>query len=130
LAANSPNDPRLLRLHPSDNVLTVIAALAAGDEIAIGEAKARVPVALAIGHKVAAEAIPAGAKIVKYGAPIGSAMRNIAAGEHVHTHNLQSDYLPTFLREDQGKYFAAGRTAGVSSVSAEDTGGPPVVRTL
>jgi hypothetical protein len=30
----------------------------------------------------------------------------ISAGEHVHTHNLQSDYLPTFLREDHSRYYA------------------------
>jgi hypothetical protein len=47
---------------------------------------------------VAARPIPAGAKVIKYGAVIGSATRDIAPGEVVHTHNLRSDYLPTFLR--------------------------------
>ena len=88
------NDPRLLRLHPGDNVLTVIRALEAGDTIHVeGEPVAAVD--LPIGHKIAARAIGAGEKIVKYGAPIGSATRAIAAGEHVHTHNVKSDYLPT-----------------------------------
>ncbi len=87
-------------------MLTVIAPLAVGDCVEVAGASLEMPVALAIGHKLAAAAIPAGAKIVKYGAPIGSATRAIAAGEHVHTHNLKSDYLPTFLREDQGRYFA------------------------
>jgi hypothetical protein len=99
-------DPRLLRLHPADNVLTVIATLDAGARIRVGEAEVVVPVRLPIGHKVAARAIRAGEKIVKYGAPIGSASRDIAAGEHAHTHNVQSDYLPTFLREDQSRFFA------------------------
>ena len=27
-------------------------------------------------------------------------------GAHVHTHNLRSDYLPTYLREDQARLFA------------------------
>jgi altronate dehydratase len=71
-----------LRLHPDDNVLTVISADGA------------VP----LGHKIAARPIAAGEKIIKYGVPIGSATRAIAQGEHVHTHNLQSDYLPTFIR--------------------------------
>ena len=87
-------------------MLTVISPLAIGDHIEIAGASVAMSVALAIGHKIAAEAIAAGTKIVKYGAPIGSATRDIAAGEHVHTHNLKSDYLPTFLREDQGRYFA------------------------
>ena len=80
-------DP-LLRLHPDDNVLTVIGAAA-----------------LPMGHKVAARAIAAGEKIIKYGGPIGSATREIAAGEHVHTHNVKSDYIPTYLREDQARLF-------------------------
>ena len=58
---------------------------------------------------VAARGIGTGEKIIKYGAPIGSATEPIAAGAHVHTHNLQSDYLPTFRREDQARYFEAGK---------------------
>lgn len=100
-------DPRLLRLHPADNVLTVIAALESGEPIRVGGVATIVKSRLPIGHKVAAQAIAAGEKIVKYGAPIGSATREIAAGEHVHTHNLQSDYLPTWLRGE----FAENRDA-------------------
>jgi altronate dehydratase len=99
-------DPRLLRLHPADNVLTVIATLEAGARIRVGDAEVAVPARLPLGHKVAARDIRSGEKIIKYGAPIGSASRDIAAGEHAHTQNVQSDYLPTFLREDQTRYFA------------------------
>jgi hypothetical protein len=100
-------DPRLLRLHPADNVLTVIATLEPGAEISLEVGTVRVPARLALGHKVAARAIAAGEKVVKYGAPIGSATEAIQAGAHVHTHNLTSDYLPTFLRENQANYFSA-----------------------
>jgi hypothetical protein len=31
--------------------------------------------------------------VLKYGLPIGSATRAIAAGEHVHVQNLKSDYV-------------------------------------
>ena len=95
---NENTDARLLRLHADDNVLTVIAPLAAGERVVIGGAAFTISAALPIGHKIAARAIMAGAKVLKYGAPIGSATRAIATGEHVHTHNLQSDYLPTFSR--------------------------------
>ncbi len=95
---NNDTDPRLLRLHPADNVLTVIAPLAAGDSVRIGGVPATVATPLAIGHKLAARALAAGEKVLKYGVPIGSATRAIASGEHVHTHNLRSDYLPTFQR--------------------------------
>jgi len=100
------NDPRRLRLHPEDNVLTVIATIEAGETLRVGDALARLPARLPLGHKVAARPIAIGDKIVKYGAPIGSATSAIAAGEHVHTHNMRSDYLPTFLHQDQARYFA------------------------
>jgi hypothetical protein len=100
------HDPRLLRLHPDDNVLTVIATLHPGDEVQVGEALVGITSPLPLGHKVAARAIAAGEKILKYGVPIGSASHAIAAGEHVHTHNLQSDYLPTWLREDHARLFS------------------------
>jgi hypothetical protein len=48
---------------------------------------------------VAARDISAGEKIFKYGAPIGSATRDICAGSTVHVHNMKSDYLPTYKPE-------------------------------
>ena len=98
------NDSRLLLLHPADNVLTVIRSLESGTRITVDGAEAIVPAPLLLGHKVAARPIAAGEKIIKYGAPIGSAICKIAAGDHVHTHNLRSDYLPTFARGEGEHY--------------------------
>ena len=42
------------------------------------------------GHKIALCDIAAGAAVVKYGSPIGTASSPIAAGTHVHTHNVAS----------------------------------------
>lgn len=98
------NDPRLLRLHAADNVLTVIRTLEPGGELLVEGTRAPIPTRLPLGHKVAARAIAAGEKIIKYGAPIGSAKRAIAVGEHVHTHNIQSDYIPTFARGEGAHY--------------------------
>ncbi len=97
-------DPRLLRLHADDNVLTVIRTLEPGGELLVEGARAPITARLPLGHKVAARAISAGEKIIKYGAPIGSAICAIAPGEHVHTHNLRSDYLPTFARGEGAHY--------------------------
>jgi hypothetical protein len=81
-------DPRFLQLHPDDNVLTVIVADAD----------------LPLGHKVAAREIAPGEKIIKYGAPIGSATSAIGKGELVHTHNVKSDYISTF-RRGEGEHY-------------------------
>ncbi len=48
---------------------------------------------LAMGHKLAARAIAPGETVFKYGFPIGVASAPIAAGAHVHTHNLRSAHI-------------------------------------
>lgn len=102
---NTATDPRLLRLAPADNVFVATIALSAGEMIQVGGRAVRLESAVPLGHKLAARALAIGEKITKYGVPIGSATAPISAGEHVHTHNLQSDYLPTYTHDTQGNYF-------------------------
>ena len=94
---------RLLVLAPSDNVGMVLSDVAAGFVFDNGgvavTARDRIP----MGHKIALRPIRRGDKVVKFGAPIGSATRDIAPGEHVHTHNLASDYTPTHTLDGDGK---------------------------
>ena len=67
-----------------------------GETILIGGVQIAVTHRVGLGHKLARRKITPGEKVVKYGAPIGSATAHIAIGDHVHTHNLQSDYTPTY----------------------------------
>ena len=60
----------------------------AGDELVKGSFSLRAAQDIAGGHKIAVEAIAAGAPVRKYGQVIGFARGRIAPGEHVHTHNL------------------------------------------
>ena len=92
------NDPRLLQLAPDDNVSAARTTIEAGDTIQIDGQTVAVPTTVPTGHKIAVRAIAVGERVFKYGAPIGSATRPIAPGDYVHTHNLKSDYLPTFAR--------------------------------
>jgi hypothetical protein len=85
-------DRRLLLLHADDNVLVVRAPIAAGESVLIGNQSVTLARAMPLGHKLARRAIAVGEKVRKYGAPIGTATIAIAAGEHVHVHNLASDY--------------------------------------
>ena len=62
----------------------------------------RVACEVPVGHKVCVRQIAEGAKVIKYGAPIGSATRRIEPGEHVHLHNLESDYMPPAGRGEGG----------------------------
>ena len=41
-------------------------------------------------HKIALRDIAPGERVYKYGAVIGEATQPIAAGDHVHVHNIQS----------------------------------------
>ena len=92
-------DSRVLILSPEDNVAVACADLDAGTELLIDGVAVRLERAVPTGHKLARRAIAAGERIVKHGAPIGSARAVIAAGAYVHTHNLGSDYIPTWDRE-------------------------------
>lgn len=90
---------KLLQLSPQDNIFVARCGIKAGEDLTIDGQNIAVEKAIPLGFKVAARDIQAGEKILKYGAPIGSAKQTIRAGEMVHTHNMQSDYLPTYDRE-------------------------------
>ena len=96
-------DPRVLRLSPEDNVGVATESIEAGESIHIGGRAVEICVRVPTGHKLALGTIAAGEKVLKYGAPIGSATCEIHPGEHVHTHNLESDYLPTHDRGAGGQ---------------------------
>jgi altronate hydrolase len=75
-----------IRLNPDDNVVVAREALAAATEI---PAERIVTTGHVLpGHKVATRAIPSGQPVIRYGQIIGFAVGDIAAGEHVHSHNL------------------------------------------
>jgi len=75
-------------IHPDDNVAVALQPFFRGSKIqGIGAALVDdVPA----GHKIAIRPIAKGEPVIKYGLPIGVATRDIAAGEHVHTHNVKT----------------------------------------
>ena len=83
-----------LRIQPRDNVATCVLTQKAGETAAYEDGEQLVSIRLLddipFGHKFAARPIAAGEEIVKYGYPIGRAVRAIQAGEHVHIHNVGS----------------------------------------
>lgn len=89
-------DPRLLLLSPGDTVFVLRNQIAAGEAVMVEGVAVAFPQALGLGHKIARLPVAAGDKVIKYGAPIGRAACAIAAGDHVHLHNLVSDYTPTY----------------------------------
>ncbi len=92
-------DPRWLQLSPDDNVGVATRTLEAGASIVVEGRPVTLSERIPTGHKVAIRPIAAGEQVKKYGAPIGSARCAIRPGQYVHTHNLKSDYLPTYTRD-------------------------------
>ena len=80
----------LLVISGADNVATALEPLDAGRVVDLGAITVTITEAIPRGHKVALRAIAAGERVIKYGSPIGSASSDIAAGTHVHTHNVAS----------------------------------------
>jgi altronate dehydratase len=74
-----------LTVRPEDNVTTLLDEQTGCDRLATGLSIAP---GVPFGHKVALRDIACGAEVVKYGVVIGTAQADIAAGEHVHVHNL------------------------------------------
>jgi len=95
--------PPLLLLHPDDNILVARRDIAAGERVEIDGQSFSLPSAIELGHKLARRDLAADTRVLKYGAPIGSMKNAVARGEHVHLHNLRSDYLPSTSRETDSK---------------------------
>lgn len=76
----------VLQLKPGDEVGIALRDLHAGEALAPfpGVAAADIP----FGHKVALVALQPGEAVHRFGQPIGVARQAIAAGAHVHLHNL------------------------------------------
>jgi len=90
-------DARLIRLAADDNVLLLAKGIAAGETLRLNGREVVLQADLTLGHKIAARDIAAGETILKYAFPIGVATADIAAGAHVHVHNVRSNYTPTYV---------------------------------
>ena len=73
-----------------DNVATALQPLDDGRVLELGGVSVTVRETIPSGHKVAIRPITSGEPVIKYGSPIGTATADIAAGAHVHTHNVAS----------------------------------------
>ncbi len=88
-------DSRLIVLSPQDTVAVARCTIAPGEVLVLDGTHVALTQALGMGHKIALRRMDPGAKVIKYGASIGSATRAIEVGDHVHLHNMKSDYTAT-----------------------------------
>lgn len=79
---------RALLCHPADTVGIALEPLAPGETVRLGGRACVIAGPVPKGHKFALAAHAAGEAVRRYGETIGRATCAIAAGEHVHSHNL------------------------------------------
>jgi len=99
LSSPLQTDARLILLSPQDNCLIAGARLEAGTELEIEGERVTLAMTIDLGHKVARGTLAKNDKVLRYGAVIGHVTEAVARGEHLHTHNLESDYLPTYTHD-------------------------------
>ena len=129
-----------VHLHPQDDVAIAKSDLQEGTILRVPGARPPAAERLAVrrpipsGHKVALHAIASGDAVRRYGQVIGFATRDIAAGDHVHTHNLNAplfdrhyeigvdvqpmDHVPEGERRTFMGYARPGKRAGTRNTIA------------
>jgi len=85
-----------MRLAAQDNIAVALRALSRGEAVEVDGTTIRIDRDIPVGHKFAFAPIARGEIVRKYNCPIGSATQAITPGEYVHTHNVASNYLPTY----------------------------------
>ena len=99
----------MIRIHAEDNVAVATETVHPGEIFEGVSAAQEIPG----GHKMALARIPAGADVIKYGLPIGHALRDILPGEWVHTHNVGTNLGA------EGDYVYAGQGAAPRPAETE-----------
>ncbi len=98
--ANEPNP--LILLHERDNVFACRRKIQPGDTLVIDGTIVTAHGNILVGHKLARIDLEPGDIVLKYGVPIGSITQPTRIGEHVHTHNMKSDYIAITTRQSTG----------------------------
>jgi altronate hydrolase len=86
----SAGDESIHDVDPRDHVATALRDIVAGETLDLHGrlivARADIPK----GHKIATRPAASGEDVLKYGWPIGRATGDIAVGDHVHVHNVET----------------------------------------
>jgi altronate hydrolase len=79
---------RILKIHPSDNVVVALQPLRTGEEIAVEGKKVAVMTDIPAKHKMATVPLAAGDPVIMYGALVGRAVTPIPRGGLISTANV------------------------------------------
>lgn len=82
---------KYLKINENDNVIVALTDLMKDDIITVDNNEITIGEEVKRGHKVAIRDIQENENIIKYGFPIGHAVKNIRKGETVHTSNAKTN---------------------------------------
>ena len=80
-----------IRIHQSDTVLVALKDLPQGMIITFEGSTFILQEPIPVAHKFAFKSITKGAAIIKYGNMIGKSTQDIGQGNHIHTHNVETN---------------------------------------
>jgi len=88
-----------IKINPADTVVVCLKAFAKGEVIVVDGKTITIAQDTPMGHKIIIEDTPQGTNIIKYGYPIGHAMKDLKAGEWVNENNLKTNLSGTLSYE-------------------------------
>ena len=84
-----------LKINPADSVVVCLRAMKAGETVTDGDKEVKLLQDTPAGHKVLLIDKKEGENIIKYGYPIGHAIKDLKAGEWVNENNLKTNLAGT-----------------------------------
>lgn len=96
--------PKVLQLHPRDNVLVALQNLAPGETVTFGGETYSLGTPVAAKHKFAMRDLGAGEPVLMYGVLVGKAVEPIAKGYALSTRNVRHDSAGFREKTEQYKW--------------------------
>lgn len=81
----------IIKINEKDNVVVALRDLSKGEIIEVENKKIEIKEDIKRGHKVAISDFKVDDNVIKYGYPIGHAIKDISLGEWIHTHNIKTN---------------------------------------
>ncbi|AVK50806.1 MULTISPECIES: UxaA family hydrolase [Clostridium] len=81
----------IIKINEKDNVVVALRDLSKSEIIEVENKKIEIKEDIKRGHKVAISDFKVNDNVIKYGYPIGHAVKDISIGEWIHTHNIKTN---------------------------------------
>ncbi|OCB00044.1 UxaA family hydrolase [Clostridium beijerinckii] len=81
----------IIKINEKDNVVVALRDLSKSEIIEVENKKIEIKEDIKRGHKVAISDFKVNDNVIKYGYPIGHAIKDISIGEWIHTHNIKTN---------------------------------------